>query len=65
VGGVDLMMRDAITHGATLAEVYRALADKIGPRAADTLIAWAARQGLLTVSERGDYHPRVTTVLPA
>jgi hypothetical protein len=53
VGGVDLMMlRDATTHGATLAEVYRALADKIGPQTANTLISWAVREGLLTVSDR-------------
>jgi hypothetical protein len=45
VGAVDLMaLQDATTHGCTLAEVYRALADKIGPQTADTLISWAVRQ---------------------
>jgi hypothetical protein len=53
LGGVDLMaLQDATTHGSTLAEVYRALADKIGPQTADTLISWAVGQGLLTVSDR-------------
>jgi 2-polyprenyl-6-methoxyphenol hydroxylase-like FAD-dependent oxidoreductase len=58
VGGVDLMMlRDATTHSGTLAEAYQALADKIGLQTANTLISWAIREGLLTVSEtRCDDH---------
>jgi hypothetical protein len=61
VGGVDLMdLQDATAHCVTLAEVYRALADKLGPQTADTLISWALRQGVLAVSQR----PRNTRHAP-
>lgn len=52
LGNIDLMLlRDATGHSATLAQLHRTLARRVGPHTANTVISWAVHKRLLAVSQ--------------